>query len=54
MVYKVIREHKGEISVDSREGEGTNFEIVLPIPQKERRMIAYNERSDSVKPCPEE
>jgi len=48
MVYKVIREHKGEISVDSREGEGANFEIVLPIPQKERRMIAYNERTDSV------
>ncbi|MCL2067769.1 MAG: ATP-binding protein [Treponema sp.] len=42
-VYKIIKEHQGEISVDSREGEGTNFEIVMPIPQKERRMIAYNE-----------
>jgi signal transduction histidine kinase len=42
MVFKIIREHQGEISVDSREGEGTDFEITLPIPQKERRMIAYN------------
>jgi len=45
MVFKIIREHQGEISVDSREGEGTNFEIILPIPQKERRMIAYNSRA---------
>ena len=41
-VYKIIREHRGEISVDSREGEGTNFEIILPLPQKEPRLIAYN------------
>ncbi|MDR2476192.1 MAG: PAS domain-containing protein [Treponema sp.] len=42
MVFKIIREHQGEISVDSREGEGTNFEISLPIHQKERRLITYN------------
>jgi PAS domain S-box-containing protein len=42
LVFKIIREHQGEISVDSREGEGTNFEISLPVPQKERRLIAYN------------
>lgn len=42
LVFKIIREHQGEISVDSREGEGTNFEISLPIHQKERRLITYN------------
>jgi PAS domain S-box-containing protein len=42
LVFKIIREHQGEISVDSREGEGTDFVISLPIPQKERRLIAYN------------
>ena len=42
LVFKIIREHRGEISVDSREEEGTNFEISLPVPQKERRLIAYN------------
>ncbi|GHV94149.1 PAS domain-containing sensor histidine kinase [Spirochaetia bacterium] len=42
LVFKIIREHQGEISVDSREGEGTNFEISLPIHEKEHRLIAYN------------
>jgi len=40
-VYKIIREHQGEISVDSREREGTNFEITLPLPQKEKRLLPY-------------
>jgi PAS domain S-box-containing protein len=42
LVFKIIKEHRGEIAVDSREGEGTAFEIVLPVPQKDRRLIAYN------------
>jgi signal transduction histidine kinase len=41
LVFKIIREHQGEIIVKSREGEGTCFTITLPIPQKERRLIAY-------------
>ena len=43
VVYKVIREHGGEIRVESREGEGTVFVITLPIPQIERRLITYEE-----------
>jgi len=42
-VYKIIREHQGEISVDAAPGEGAEFEIILPVPRKEIRMIAYNE-----------
>jgi len=42
-VFKIIREHQGEITVDSAPGEGTDFRIILPVPQKETRMIAYNE-----------
>jgi len=42
LVYKIIREHQGEMSVDSREGEGTDFEIILPIYQKEQRLINYS------------
>ena len=41
LVFKIIREHRGEISVKSKEGEGTSFSITLPIPQKETRLIAY-------------
>jgi len=42
-VYKIIREHQGEITVDSEPGTGAEFKIILPIPQKEMRLIAYNE-----------
>jgi PAS domain S-box-containing protein len=41
-VFKIIREHQGEITVDSAPGEGSEFKIILPVPQKETRMIAYN------------
>jgi signal transduction histidine kinase len=43
VVFKVIKEHRGEINVQSREGEGTVFSITLPVPQVERRLIPYIE-----------
>jgi len=42
-VYKIIREHQGEITVDSALEGGTEFKIILPVPQKETRMIMYKE-----------
>ena len=42
-VYKIIREHQGEIFVDAAPGEGTEFEIILPVPRKDTRMIVFNE-----------
>ena len=42
LVYKIIKEHQGDIAVESREGEGSDFEISLPVYQKEPRMIEYN------------
>ncbi|MDR2418623.1 MAG: PAS domain-containing protein [Treponema sp.] len=41
LVFKIIREHQGEITVKSRPSEGTCFTISLPVPQKERRLIGY-------------
>ncbi|MDR1100558.1 MAG: PAS domain S-box protein [Treponema sp.] len=41
LVFKIIREHEGEISVKSRMGAGTCFTITLPMPQKDRRLITY-------------
>jgi PAS domain S-box-containing protein len=40
IVYKVIREHQGEVNVQSREGEGSSFVITLPAYQNEHRLIA--------------
>jgi nitrogen-specific signal transduction histidine kinase len=39
LVYKIIREHQGDISVDSREGGGTDFEIILPVYRREQKLI---------------
>jgi PAS domain S-box-containing protein len=41
LVFKIIREHQGEISVKSKLNEGTCFTIKLPIPQKDTRLIPY-------------
>jgi signal transduction histidine kinase len=48
LVYKIIREHQGEMSVDSRVGEGTDFEIILPVYQKEQRLINYSGAKNEV------
>ena len=42
VAFKVIKEHKGDISVRSRKGEGSVFTITLPTPQIERRLIVYD------------
>jgi two-component system, sporulation sensor kinase E len=41
VVYKIVKEHLGDITVDSREGRGTAFILSFPIPQKERRLIGW-------------
>jgi len=41
-VYKIIREHHGEITVDSTPGTGAEFKINLPLPQRETRFIEYD------------
>ncbi|MDR2177870.1 MAG: PAS domain-containing sensor histidine kinase [Treponema sp.] len=43
LVFKIIQEHRGEISVKSKEGEGSCFTISLPVPQRERRLIGFEE-----------
>jgi PAS domain S-box-containing protein len=48
LVYKIIREHQGDIVVDSREGEGTDFQIILPVYQKVHRLIAYSKTVDGI------
>lgn len=45
LVYKIIREHLGEISVNSQEGRGTAFTITLPVPQRETHLIDWKGES---------
>ena len=39
IVYKVVREHGGDIEVNSTPGRGTAFQVTLPIPQREPKLI---------------
>ena len=41
-VYKIIREHNGEITVDSTPGKGTEFRINLPVHQKETLYLEFD------------
>ena len=41
VLFKIVKEHRGEVSVKSREGKGTVFTISLPKPQTGRKLIAY-------------
>lgn len=44
MVYKIIKEFSGEIAVDSIENQGTTFTIILPIPQKNTKLLTTEEK----------
>ena len=41
MSYKIIKEFSGDISVQSQKGQGTEFIITLPVPQKDKRLLTY-------------
>lgn len=46
MAYKVVKEHGGDIRVQSEQGQGTCFTIKLPVMRKAQRMIEYEEYGD--------
>jgi nitrogen-specific signal transduction histidine kinase len=39
IVRRIIREHGGEIELESREGEGTKVTIHLPLVEKKMRYL---------------
>lgn len=39
MAYKVIKEFRGEISVESEAGKGSEFKITIPVPQKDTKLL---------------
>jgi two-component system, sporulation sensor kinase E len=41
IVFKIVKEHFGDISVASRVGEGTTVTLVFPVPRKETILIDY-------------
>ncbi|MFW5643339.1 MAG: two-component system sensor histidine kinase NtrB [Alkalispirochaeta sp.] len=47
LVYKVVKEHMGDISVISKEGHGTTFTITLPIPQQGTHLITWEGQDEA-------
>lgn len=41
LVYKIVKEHMGEVSVVSQEGRGSSFAIHFPIPQREQHLLSW-------------
>jgi signal transduction histidine kinase len=46
LVYKIVKEHLGDIAVSSKVGQGTTFTLSFPIPQKEKRLIDFREERE--------
>ncbi len=44
--YKIIKEHRGDISVKTKENKGTTFTITLPVPQKGQKLIEWNKKGE--------
>jgi PAS domain S-box-containing protein len=47
IVYKIINELGGSIKVKSKEGVGTTFSIILPVIEKKKRLLTYEEMDES-------
>ena len=41
MVYKIIKEHQGDLAVRSKKNEGTAFDLIFPVPAIEKRLLDY-------------
>jgi len=47
IVYKIIKEFGGDIEVKSEEGRGTVFTITLPVLEKKKKLLTYEEKNES-------
>ena len=47
IVRRIVREHGGEIDIESREGKGTRVSLWLPLVEKRVRLLASGDGADS-------
>lgn len=46
IVYKIIQELGGDIKISSKEGEGTVFSVKLPVLDKKKKLLTYEETDE--------
>ncbi len=46
VVYKIMKEHKGDITVQSKLGEGTVFILTFPVPKSERLALKWETEAE--------
>lgn len=46
ILFKIIKEHRGDLNVMSKVGEGTSFVLSFPVPADERMKIGYKGPSE--------
>lgn len=46
LVYKIVKEHRGDVQISSREGEGTTFTLVFPLPQGEQKLLSWESEEE--------
>jgi len=47
IVYKIIKELGGDIKVKSEPGKGATFSIMLPVIEKKKKLLTYEEANES-------
>jgi PAS domain S-box-containing protein len=47
IVYKIIKELGGDIKVRSKEGVGSTFSIILPVLEKKKKLLTYEDKDES-------
>jgi len=41
LVYKIVKEHKGDITISSTEGKGTTFALSFPAHNREQKLLSW-------------
>ena len=46
IIYAIVRNHDGEITVESEQGVGTMFKVMLPVVEKSYPQMDADEKAD--------